>query len=41
MITNTSTWKGPSQTKYTDELFKKLRQQYGSKLPRRDMFEGK
>ena len=41
MITNTSTWKGPSQTKYTEELFKKLRQQYGSKLPRRDMFEGK
>lgn len=39
MITNSSTWKGPSQTKYTDELFKKCRSQYSGMLPKRNLFE--
>lgn len=37
-ISNTSTWKGPRQANYTDDLFKSLRQSFSSKLPQRDMF---
>lgn len=39
MITNTSTWRGPSLAKYTDDLFYQCRKQYSSKLPKRNMFE--
>lgn len=38
MITNTSTWRGPGFTKYTESLFKQCREQYSSLLPHRDMF---
>ena len=38
MITNTSTWKGPKQAKYTDALFKECRKLYSKKLPARDLF---
>ena len=38
MITNTSTWRGPSQARYTDALFKQCRELYSSKLPKRDLF---
>jgi CubicO group peptidase (beta-lactamase class C family) len=38
MITNTSTWRGPGQARYTDALFKQCRELYSSKLPRRDLF---
>ena len=38
MITNTSTWKGPGFTKYTEALFRKCRELYGSSLPVRDLF---
>ena len=38
MITNTSTWKGPKQAKYTDALFKECRKLYSNKLPARDLF---
>lgn len=37
-ISNTSTWKGPRQAKYTNELFRSCRQSFSSKLPQRDMF---
>ena len=37
-ISNTSTWKGPRQANYTDELFRNLRKSFSSKLPQRDMF---
>lgn len=40
LITNTSTWKGPGLTKYTDSLFKKCRSLYSDKLPHRDLFKG-
>lgn len=39
MITNSSTWKGPSQTRYTDDLFKKCRSLYSGLLPARNLFE--
>ena len=39
LITNTSTWRGPSLAKYTDDLFYQCRKQYSSKLPKRNMFE--
>lgn len=39
MITNTSTWKGPRQANYTDELFRICRQLYSSKLPKQNLFE--
>ena len=39
MITNTSTWRGPSQARYTDALFKQCREAYSDKLPKRNMFE--
>ncbi len=38
MITNTSTYKGPSQARYTEALFKQCRELYGDKLPKRDLF---
>ena len=37
-ITNTSTWKGHEFSKDTMALFTKLRQKYGSKMPKRNMF---
>lgn len=39
MITNTSTWRGPGQARYTDALFKQCRELYGDKLPERNLFE--
>lgn len=38
LITNTSTWKGPGLPKYTDELFRKCRDLYGSSLPKQNLF---
>ncbi len=38
MITNTSTWRGPGFTRYTDRLFKKCRELYSPLLPHRDLF---
>ena len=38
-ISNTSTWKGPRQAKYTDALFRQCREFYSDKLPRRNLFE--
>lgn len=38
-ISNTSTWKGPRQAKYTDALFRQCRELYSDKLPRRNLFE--
>jgi hypothetical protein len=37
-ITNTSTYRGPGQARYTEALFKQCRELYSSKLPARDMF---
>lgn len=39
LITNTSTWKGPRQAKYTDALFRECRKLYSKKLPARNLFE--
>ena len=39
LITNTSTWKGPNQAKYTNELFRQCRTLYSSKLPKQNLFE--
>ena len=39
MITNTSTWRGPSQSRQTDNLFKQCRELYSDKLPIRNLFE--
>lgn len=38
MITNTSTYRGPGQARYTEALFKQCRELYSSKLPERNMF---
>lgn len=38
-ISNTSTWKGPRQAKYTETLFHKCRELFSSKLPCRNMFD--
>lgn len=38
LITNTSTWKGPSFSRYTGELFNKCREKYSELLPHRDFF---
>lgn len=38
-ISNTSTWKGPRQAKYTDALFHSCRELYSDKLPCRNMFD--
>ena len=40
LISNTSTWRGPSQSRYTESLFKQCRELYSSRLPRRNLFEG-
>ncbi len=39
MITNTSTYRGPGQARYTEALFKECRELYGDKLPKRNLFE--
>lgn len=39
MITNTSTYRGPGQARYTEALFKQCRELYSSKLPKRNLFE--
>lgn len=39
LVTNTSTWKGPRQAKYTEALFKQCRKLYSKKLPARNLFE--
>ena len=38
-ISNSSTWKGPRQAKYTDQLFQDCRRLYSDKLPCRNMFD--
>lgn len=38
-ITNTSTYRGPSQSRYTEALFKQCRELYSDKLPKRNLFE--
>lgn len=38
-ITNTSTYRGPTQARYTEALFKQCRELYSSKLPERNLFE--
>lgn len=38
MITNTSTYRGPSQSRYTETLFKQCREAYSDKLPKRNLF---
>ena len=39
LITNTSTWKGPKQARYTSDLFRQIRELYSDKLPTRNLFE--
>ena len=39
LITNTSTWRGPSQSRYTETLFRQCRELYSPLLPKRNMFE--
>ena len=39
MVTNTSTWKGPKQARYTNALFKECRKLYSKKLPAKNLFE--
>ena len=39
LITNTNTWKGPRQARYTNDLFKQCRELYSAKLPARNLFE--
>ncbi len=39
MVTNTSTWKGPGQSRYTDALFKQCRELYSKKIPARNLFD--
>lgn len=38
MITNTSTYRGPSQARYTEALFKQCRELYSGMLPERNLF---
>jgi CubicO group peptidase (beta-lactamase class C family) len=38
MVTNTSTWKGPLQTRYTSSLFKSSRALYSVLLPKKNLF---
>ena len=38
MITNTSTYRGPGQARYTEALFKQCRELYSDKLPKRNLF---
>ena len=37
-ISNTSSWRGPAQARFTRELFRELREKYSSKLPKQDLF---
>ena len=39
LITNTSSWKGPGQARYTNDLFKQCRELYSDKLPAKNLFE--
>ena len=39
LITNTSTYRGPSQARYTETLFRQCRELYSEKLPTRNLFE--
>lgn len=39
LITNTSTYKGPSQARHTDALFKQCRKLYSTKLPKQNLFD--
>ena len=39
LITNTSTWKGPGQARYTRDLFKQCRELYSDKFPAKNLFE--
>ena len=39
LITNTSSWKGPKQANYTNELFRQCRAAYSKKLPKQNLFE--
>lgn len=39
MITNTSTYRGPGQTRYTEALFRECRQLYSNRLPKRNLFK--
>lgn len=38
-ITNTSTYRGPRQSKYIETLFREARKKYSSKLPKVNLFE--
>lgn len=40
MVTNSSTWRGFRQTRYTTELFHELRAAYSEHLPHKDLFKG-
>ena len=39
LITNTSSWKGPKQASYTNELFRQCRALYSARLPKQNLFE--
>ena len=39
LITNTSSWKGPGQARYTNDLFKQCRELYSDRLPAKNLFE--
>ncbi len=39
MITNTSTYRGPGQARYTEALFRECRQLYSNRLPKRNLFK--
>lgn len=38
MITNTSTYRGPGQARYTEALFRQCRELYSDRLPKRNLF---
>lgn len=38
LVTNTSTWRGPGLSRYTNAMFESCRQQYSSSLPEKDLF---
>lgn len=39
MVTNTSTYRGPAQSRYTEALFRDCRLQYSNRLPKRNLFK--
>lgn len=39
MVTNTSTYRGPGQSRYTEALFRDCRMQYSNRLPERNLFK--